>query len=51
MEFSDEEIKSLIGVLKYALDYCPLEGISEEVNVTRDKVEDLTLKLEKILRS
>ena len=51
IEFSNEEIKILIEILKYALDYCPVEGISQEVNITHDKVQDLTLKLEKTLRS
>ena len=51
MELSDEEIKILIEILKYALDYCPVEGISQEVNITHDKVENLTSKLEKTLGS
>jgi len=47
----DEEVKTLIEILKYAVDYCPLESISEELNITGDKVEDLIAKLEKALKS
>jgi hypothetical protein len=51
VEFGDEELRTLIGVLKYAVDYCPLESISEELNITGDKVQDLIAKLEKALKS
>lgn len=50
IEFSDEEVKILIEILKYSLDYCPIEGVSYEVQITRDKVEDLIAKLEKVLK-
>jgi len=48
---SDEEVKTLIEILKYAVDYCPFESISEELNITGDKVQDLIAKLEKALKS
>jgi hypothetical protein len=50
VEFSDEEVKTLIEILKYSLDYCPIEGISYGVNITRDEVQNLIAKLEKALK-
>jgi len=46
----DEEVKTLVEILKYAVNYCPLESISEELNITGDKVEDLIARLEKTLK-
>ena len=51
VELSDEEVKMFIELLKYSLDYCPIEGVSYEVNITRDKVQDLIVKLEKALNN
>lgn len=50
-ELGDEEVKTLIEILKYSLDYCPLESISEELNINGEKVEDLIARLEKALQS
>jgi hypothetical protein len=47
----DEEVKILVEILKYAVDYCPLESLSEEVNITGEKIEDIIAKLEKALKS
>ena len=40
----DEEMKTLIEILKYSVDSCPIESISQEINITSDKVEDLVTK-------
>ena len=50
VELTAEEVKILIGILKYALDVCPVESASDEVAVTRDKVEDLVEKLEGLVK-
>lgn len=50
MGFSEEEVKALIEILKYSLDYCPIEGISYGVSITRDKIQDLIVKLENALK-
>nr|MDO8082143.1 hypothetical protein [Candidatus Freyarchaeota archaeon] len=50
MELSEEEIKILVEILRYALDYRPVESISHELDVTNEKVEDLIAKLEKALK-
>jgi len=47
----DEEMKTLIEILKYSRDNCPIESISQELDITGDKVEDLVAKLEKALKS
>jgi hypothetical protein len=51
VELSDEEIKILVDTLRYALEYCPIESISHEVEITNEKFEDLIAKLEKALKS
>jgi hypothetical protein len=43
----NNEVKTNIEVLKYAVDSCPVEGISKEVDITINDVEDLIQKLEK----
>lgn len=48
--FSDEEMKALIEILNYSLDYCPIEGISHGVSITRNKIQDLIAKLENGLK-
>jgi hypothetical protein len=39
-----------IEILKYSLNYCPTEGVSYEVNVTRNTVQNLIARLEKALK-
>lgn len=51
VELGDEEMKTVIEILKYSLDYCPLESISEELEISHEKVEDIIAKLEKALSS
>ena len=43
----DEEVKTPIEALRYSLDSCPLESLSEEIDITGEKVEDIIAKLEK----
>jgi hypothetical protein len=51
VELDDKEMKTLIEILKYSLDNCPVESIGKELNITNDKVEDLVAKLGKALES
>lgn len=47
VEFTEDEAKAIIEILRYSLDYCPIEGVSYEGRiVTRDEVENLIKKLE-----
>lgn len=50
VEFSYEEVKILIEILRFSLDNCPVESITNEVDITGDKVQDLIAKLEKALK-
>lgn len=50
VKLSDEEVKTLIEILKYSLDYCPIEGIGYDVSITRDGVQNLIVKLESVLK-
>lgn len=49
VELLNEEIKTLIEILKYSLDYCPIEGISYEITISKDEIQNLIAKLEKTL--
>ena len=49
LELSDQEVKVLLAILKYSLDYCPIESVSNELNVTSDEVQNLITKLEKLV--
>ncbi len=49
VQLLSEEIRMLIEILKYALDYCPIEGVSYEITMTKDEVQNLVAKLEKTL--
>ncbi len=51
IDFNDVEVKTLIEILRYSLDYCPIEVASDVVRVTRERVENLLDKLEDSLRS
>ena len=46
VEFNDEEIKTIIGILKFASENCPIGTASDEVDITEDKVKNLISKLE-----
>ena len=48
LELSDHEVKILVAILKYSLDYCPVESISNELSIASDEVQDLIAKLEKL---
>lgn len=50
VELSYEEAKTIVELLKFSLDSCPIESISHEVDITSDKVQDLITKLEKTLQ-
>ncbi len=49
-ELNDEEIRMIIDVMKYAMNNCPIESASDEVDITADKVANLISKLEKMLQ-
>ena len=47
----DHELRTLIEILRYALDYCPIEGVSYEIKIAREQVEALIAKLEEALNA
>jgi hypothetical protein len=49
LELSDQEVKILVTILKYSMDYCPIESISNELSITSDELQDLITKLEKLV--
>ncbi len=49
VELSEEELKIIVATLRYAKDFCPIESVTFEVNVTTDKVQNLIEKLEKTI--
>ncbi len=46
IELSEEEIKIISEILQYSLGSCPVESISDKVNISADKVQELIDKLE-----
>ena len=50
VELGDQELKTIVEILRYSLDYCPIEGVSYEMNITHDQVEALIGKLERALK-
>ena len=48
IELEDDEITSLVDILRFSLEVCPIESVGQEVKITRDLVENLILKLEKV---
>lgn len=51
IELTEEEVKMITEILKYALVGCPVESISDQMNISSDGVHDLVAKLEKAQRS
>ena len=47
IELTEEEIKIITEILKYSLGSCPVESISNQVNISADGVQELVAKLEK----
>ncbi len=47
VELSNDEVKKVIAILRFAKDACPVESISE--NIDDDAVENLMSKFEKSL--
>jgi hypothetical protein len=51
VSFTDDELKALVEILRYALEVCPVEGIGYDMTITRDEIQDLIQRFEKTLRS
>jgi hypothetical protein len=51
LELSSEEVKTIVEILKYSIDSCPVESISDKVDISIAKLQDLILKLEATLAS
>jgi len=47
IDLNQEEIKTLIAILNFSIAACPLQGISQEVEIDADKIEKLITKIEK----
>lgn len=46
LELDDLDVKTIIEVLKYSLESCPIESISDQVSISSDGIEELIEKLE-----
>ena len=51
IDLSDEEIKTLIAIMKFSIDACPLCSVSQEFEIDAEKLEKLIAKMEKGLQS
>ncbi len=51
IEFNDDEIKVLIDILRFTEDSCPVDAISDQAEITSEKIDDLISKLENALEA
>ena len=51
LELETDEVKTIIEILKYSVDSCSIESITNEVNITVNGVEDLIQKLQKDMQA
>jgi hypothetical protein len=51
LELGTDEVKTIIEILRYSVDNCPVESITNEVEISVDGVEDLVQKLRNALQS
>ena len=49
IDLNEEEIKIIAAVLKFSIAGCPIESISQEVEIDADKLDKLVAKMEKNL--
>lgn len=48
VHLTSEEARILVEVLRYSLDACPLDTISQDVEITREKIDYLIEKLSNV---
>ena len=46
LELGEKEVGTIIEILKFSLDSCPVESIGAREDITSDEVEGLIAKLE-----
>jgi len=51
LELGTDEVKTIIEILRYSVNNCPVESITNEVEISVDGVEDLVQKLRNALQS
>ena len=51
LDLKTDEVKTIIEILRYSVDNCPVESITKEVEISVDGVEDLVQKLRNALQS
>ncbi|AIF85444.1 hypothetical protein NTE_03416 [Candidatus Nitrososphaera evergladensis SR1] len=49
VELADEEIKTIIAILRFSSDACPIESLSEQ-RIEYDVVKNLISKFEEVLK-
>ena len=49
IDLNEEEIKIIAAVLKFSIAGCPIESISQEIEIDADKLDKLVAKMEKNL--
>ena len=47
VDLSEDEVKAIIDILKYSMDSCPIESVSDRVSITADQLQEIVAKLEK----
>jgi hypothetical protein len=49
VELDEEDIKTIVAVLKFSISACPLGGISQDIEIDEEKLEKIISKMEKRL--
>lgn len=50
LNLNEQEIKMLIDILRFSIAACPLDGISQDVKIDADMLEQLISKMENTLK-
>ncbi len=46
LELSEDQLKTVLEILKYSLDACAVESISDKVTISQESVQEIIAKLE-----
>ncbi|MHB9033396.1 MAG: hypothetical protein ACYC6L_10145 [Anaerolineae bacterium] len=51
VQLDERELRIIVELMRFSLDYCPIQGICPELNVTADDIETIMTRLESELNS
>lgn len=48
IELEEDEIRAIVDILRFSLTACPIESVSRQEKITRNLIESIISKLEKV---